>query len=36
MKKIKLLKLNQDELFPIVNLLNEICNGIYIGNFEKK
>ncbi|MEI8365658.1 MAG: hypothetical protein WCF65_04485 [Parachlamydiaceae bacterium] len=32
----KIIETNWDELWPIVNILNEICHGIKIESFEKK
>lgn len=34
MKTSKVLKLKNDDVWPLVNILNEICNGIHINNFE--
>ncbi|HLY68704.1 MAG TPA: hypothetical protein VKR53_03175 [Puia sp.] len=31
----KTFNLNPDEIWPLLNILNEICHGIKINNFEK-
>lgn len=31
----KTIKLNSNEIWPLLNVLNEVCHGIYIDNFEK-
>src|ERR1700722_19494130 len=30
-----IIKLHSDEIWPFLNILNEVCNGININNFEK-
>ena len=30
----KIIKLYTDEIWPLANILNEICNGLIINNFE--
>jgi hypothetical protein len=32
---MKTIKLRSDELWPLLNILNEICHGIHIENFEQ-
>lgn len=32
----KSIDLSWEELWPLANILNEVCNGIYINDFEKK
>lgn len=34
MNKISV-KIPKEELYCLINILNEVCNGIYIDNFEK-
>ena len=29
-----MVKLSQHEFFPLLNILNEVCHGFYIPNFE--
>lgn len=31
---IKQIKLTSDEIWPLLNVLNEICNGLHINDFE--
>ncbi|MGB7128512.1 MAG: hypothetical protein WBD50_05425 [Candidatus Rhabdochlamydia sp.] len=31
---IKQIKLNSNEFWPLLNILNEVCHGIKINNFE--
>jgi hypothetical protein len=32
---MKTIRLNSNEVWPLVNILNEVCSGIHIDNFEK-
>ena len=31
----KIIKLSSNEIWPLLNILNEVCHGIHIENFEK-
>ena len=33
---MKTKEFDPEEFWPIVNMLNEVCHGLYIYNFEKK
>ena len=32
---MKIIKLSSNEVWPLLNILNEVCHGILIDNFEK-
>ena len=32
---MKTIRLNADDIGPFLNIFNEVCNGIYINNFEQ-
>ncbi|HRD56229.1 MAG TPA: hypothetical protein PLC42_07535 [Parachlamydiaceae bacterium] len=32
----KIIETKWNELWPIVNILNEVCHGLHIENFEKE
>jgi len=36
MKMEKTFETNWNELWPIINVLNEVCHGVNINNFEKE
>lgn len=35
MKREITVKLDSEEIWPLLNILNEVCNGLHIKNFEK-